>query len=137
MPGQDLIDAIEAARLRPGLVQLEEVFRIALLYSADDRACRDVLDRLTTKHRADVAEAWAQHHLERKSGRALVVGAHWHAAPFHEGWYVVYGRGGQAADLGLIRFEGGEYFDENETPRGNPASLEFEGAKWLGPVEKP
>lgn len=135
MPGQDLKDAIEAARLRPGSVQLEEVFRIALQYSADDRACRDVLDRITQTHRAEVAKAWADHHIALNSGRAS--GSRWQGGPTQDGWYVVHRRPAQFLDLGLVRVENGQCSSEIGAPMGTPTTVEFEGAKWLGPVERP
>lgn len=63
--------------------------------------------------------------------------AHWLSEPSVAGWYLVHRQAGQFADFRLVRFEAGQCFTEIGAPMGTPKTVEFEGAKWLGPVERP
>jgi len=63
--------------------------------------------------------------------------APWLAAPDRDGWWIVHRLSGQFSDLELVRFERGQCFTEIGAPCGTPPTIEFEGARWSGPVERP
>lgn len=62
----------------------------------------------------------------------------WRSAPDRDGWWIcTTRRKAQFVDLSLVRVERGQCFTEIGAPCGTPTTEEFNGARWLGPIEKP
>jgi len=62
----------------------------------------------------------------------------WLTAPDSDGWWICARREkSDYVEIWLVHVEGGRCFDELGTACGTPATSEFRGVRWLGPVQKP
>jgi len=62
----------------------------------------------------------------------------WLTSPDSDGWWVCARREKPAyLEIWLVRVENGCCFSDTGTPCGTPATVEFRGVRWLGPVQEP
>lgn len=66
-----------------------------------------------------------------------VAAAPWLAKPDCAGWWIVWWPIESFSALSLVRFEGGICYAENGALCGTPATDEFKGSLWCGPVRSP